>query len=258
MSFTVGSCYAGVQRLLMGRTVTTATMAENIRKAVLELTEDYKHPLLEATGPLTSFVAFQNSYTPSFFLQIADAALDISKVNSFFIYNDTYVAPSLTSSATNSGYDLKYRSIKDIEVLLNIPGIPQYWSRNNNQLYFGSMPSKAYSCYMRYQKEHPFPNAGIADVVTASVITAGAGIDPILMANTWQDVVEYDAAMRCAQEVNLSSKATELQTRLYGDQKFQKSSGLEGAPGLIFQRTSQRNRDQSTTTRRLRLRMGRV
>jgi hypothetical protein len=110
------------------------------------------------------------------------------------------------------------------------------------------MPDNTYSCYMRYQNQHPLSN-----VVNGFLTTT-----PIQMADTWQEILEYAAAMRCAPQVNLSNKKTELHTSLYGDQKFQTSSGIEGAPGLIFQRTSQRNRDQSTTTRRLRLRMGSV
>lgn len=246
MSFVVSDCYTGIQALLMNRTVATSAMQEEIRKAVLELTEDYKHPLLEATGPNVSLVAYQNIYAPNFFLQAGDANLDVSKVNSFFIYNTTYVVPSANASTTNSGYDLKYRSMDSIETLLQIPGIPEYWGRQNNQIYLASMPDGAYMVYMRYQKQHPLSNV------------VGGFVDgtQILMADTWQEILEYAAAIRIAPKVNLANKKQELHTSLYGDQKFQTSGGIEGAPGLIFQRTSQRNRDQATTTRRLRLRMG--
>lgn len=248
MSFTAGDCYVGITKLLMNRTVDDSTMNETIRKAVLEFTEDYKHPLLEATGPTVQFIAYQAVYSPDYFLQPADAGLDVSKVNSFFLYNNPFVTPSPSNSQTNAGYDMVFRSIKDVEVLINIPGLPLYWARNNNQLYFGSMPDNTYNTYMRYQKQHP-------DSDTPSGFTSAT---PILMADTWQEILEYAAAMRIAPQVNLADKKNELHTDLYGDQKFQTSSGIEGAPGLIFQRTSQRNRDQSTTTRRLRLRMGSV
>ena len=101
---------------------------------------------------------------------------------------------------------------------------------------------------MRYQKQHP-------DTETPNGFDATT---PIMMADEWQEILEYAAAIRLAPQVNLADKKNELHTSLYGDQKFQTSSGIEGAPGLIFQRTSQRNRDQATTTRRFRLRMGRV
>jgi hypothetical protein len=244
--FTAGDCYTGITTLLMNRPVAPAVMLEAIRKAVLELTTDYKHPLLEDTGPLVSFVPYQNNYPASYFLNPDEAPLDLSKVNSFFIYTQPFIAPSNENSLTNAGFDLKYRSIDSIEVLINIPGLPQFWARNNNMLYFGSMPDQAYNTYMRFQIQHPSsetPNGFAADT-------------QIMMADEWQEILEYAAAMRCAQGTNLSGKVTELRERLYGDDKFQQSSGIEGAPGLIFQRTSQRNRDQATTTRRLRLRMG--
>ena len=204
--------------------------------------------MLEATGPLVQLTAFQNSYSPNYFLNTGDANLDVSKVNSFFIYNNYFAPPSATNSITNAGYDLKFSSIKDIEVLLNIPGLPIYWSRNNNQIYVGSMPDQAYYLYMRYQKQHPNSN----------VVNGFTNTTPIEVADTWQEIIEYAAAMRIAPTINLADKKMELYSALYGDQKFQTSGGIEGAPGLIFQRTSQRNRDQQTTTRRLRLRMGGV
>ena len=248
MSFQAGDCIIGITSLLMNRQVVQATMLEAIRKAVLELTSEYKHPLLEATGPIVQFTAYQNSYSPNTFIQVADANLDVSKVSSFFIYTDPYGVPSASNLNANAGYDLKFRSFDTIEVLLNVPGLPIYWSRNNNQILIASMPDSAYYTYMRYQKQHP-----------ASDVVNGFAVDtPILMADEWQEILEYAAALRLAPQVNLSDKRVELREALYGDTKFQTTSGIEGAPGLVFQRTSQRNRDQSTTTRRLRLRMGGV
>lgn len=252
MSFVAQDCTTGISGLLMNRTVAPVIMMEAIRKAVLELTTDYKHPLLEDTGPITNLVAYQNNYTPSFFLQALEAPLDLSKVNSFFVYNSGYAAPGPGNLVTNAGYDLKYRSVDSIEVLLNIPGLPMYWTRNNNQIYIASMPDSAYPVFMRYQTQHPLTQAVIDDAPSTAAFSA----QQIMMADEWMEIVEYAAAIRIAPQVNLANKKNELHTSLYGDQKFQTSSGIEGAPGLIFQRTSQRNRDQSTTTRRFRLRMG--
>ena len=248
MSFAASDCFTGIQNLLMGRQVSNAIMLEALRKAVLELTEDYKHPLLEATGPTVQFTAYTNSYVPNFFLQAGDANLDVSKVNSFFLYTNPFSPPSSINTETNTGYDLKFRSFDSIEVLLNISGLPMYWSRNNNQILIASMPDNSYYTYVRYQKQHPNTNT-----------PGGFETDtPISMADSWQEILEYAVALRVAPFVNLSDKKEELHTTLYGDQKFQTSSGIEGAPGLIFQRTSQRNRDQVTTQRRLRLRMSGV
>lgn len=246
MSFTAGDCLAGVTGLLMNRTISSSVFYEGVRKAVLELTETYKHPLLEATGPIVQLVAYQNIYDPDFFIQGGDAGLDVSIINSFFIYNDPYVVPSSVNTE-NSGYNLKFRSMDAIEVLLNTAGLPLYWSRNNNQIYV-TMPDNTYSLYARYQKQHP-------STETPGGFSSGTAIE---MADSWQEVLEYATALRIAPQVNLADKKTELHTALYGDQKFQTSGGIEGAPGLIFGRTSQRNRDQSTSSRRMRVRMGNV
>jgi hypothetical protein len=248
MSFTAGDCFTAITGLLMNRPVASNTILEALRKAVLEFTEDYKHPLLEDTGPIVQLIPFQNNYSPNYFLNSPEDNLDISKVNSFFIYNSPYSPSTSDNSLTNAGYDLKFKSIDAIEVLLNVPGLPSQWTRHNNIIYVGSMPDQPYYIYMRYQIQHP-----LSDVVNG--FTAAT---PIQMADTWQEILEYAVAMRIASQVNLADKKQELHSSLYGDQKFQTSGGIEGAPGLIFQRTSQRNRDQSTTTRRLRLRIGRV
>jgi hypothetical protein len=246
--FIASDCYPGVKQLLMNRPIQESVMLDALCKATLELTSEYKHPLLEDTGPTVQLVPFQNAYAPNYFLNAPENGLDISKVNSFFFYDNPFIPPSATNNQTNSGYNLKYRSFDAIENLLNIPGSPIYWARNNNQIYIASMPDQAYDVYMRYQTQHPGTTAVGGFLATQQ----------IMMADEWREILEYAAALRIAPQINLSGKRTELREALYGDQKFQQSSGIEGAPGLIFQRTSQRNRDQATTTRRLRLRMGSV
>ena len=246
--FLCSDCFVGIQALLMNRPVTPSVMLEGLRKAVLELTNNYKHPLLEATGPTVSFTPFVNNYSPNFFINPADDGLDVMSINSFFIYNNPFIAPSASNGLTNAGYDLKYRSIDTLEVLLNVPGIPQFWSRQNNQLFFGSMPDNSYNTYARYQKQHPNSN----------VVNGFLDAQQIFMADEWQETLEYATALRVAPQVNLSGKRTELREALYGDTKFQSTQGVSGSPGLIFGLTDQRNRDQATTTRRFRLRMGKV
>lgn len=243
----VQTLYPAIGRLLMNRGVAIAFMAEAIRKGVLELTESYKFQGLEVSGPTVAFTPLVANYSPNYFLAPADDGIELNQVNSFFVYNNPFV-PVTSSSQTNAGYNIKYRTIDNIENLINIPGLPLYWTRHEGEIWVGSMPDQAYNVYMRYQKEHPFPNAG----------TVNAGNDTLYLPNSWQDILEYVGAMRLAQEIGLSSKVTEFQTRLYGDVKFQKTGGIEGQPGLIFQRTSQRNRDQSTAMKRTRLRMGQV
>lgn len=243
----VSDLYPGIQAHLNGRPVTTLnnTAAEYIRKTILELTEDYKFPGLEVTGPVVTLVPLQASYTAAFFLAVADATLELNKVNSFFIFNTGYAVLTLATQQ-NSGYNLTYSTINNIEILINTPGLPTKWTRHNGMVWIGCVPDSNYSIQMRYQKEHPFPNAGGVD----------AGNDPILLPDSWQDIVEHAAAMRAARDLNLQTKANELFNTLNGDSAFQTSGGVTGQPGLIFGRTSQENRDQKTFVKAMKLRMG--
>jgi len=244
MPFTIGALAPGVAALLNGRTAYNNTLAEYARKGALELQENYKFPLLQTSGPVVQLVPLQAVYNPNYFLATADQGLEVNKINSFFIFNNPY-ATLANVNDQNSGYNLKFSTIDDIEVLINIPGIPVRWSRFENDIWLGSVPDQAYSIYARYQHENSFPNAG----------TGAANTDVIQMPNTWQDIMEYITAMRIARDLNLATKANELFTTLYGDQKFQATSGMEGSPGLIFMRTSQENRDQTTSMKSARLRM---
>jgi len=244
---TVATFYPGITDLLMGRAVSNAKMAEAVRKSILEYTGSYKFTELQETGPTTQFTVGIPNYVPNYFLQPGSALLKLQKVNSFFLFTDGYVSPFGTQyTGNNSGYDITFRTIDRMEVLINTSGLPLHWTRHDGCLWFGCNPDQTYFTYMRYQREHPFPNAG----------TGNAGLDPIFLPDEWQEAIEYASAMRLAPSYNLSSKATELNNRLKGDEKFQRSAGIEGSPGLIFQLTSDEQRDQSTTVKRFRLRMG--
>lgn len=245
---TVSSLYTGIGDLLMGRSVPTAKMAEAVRKSILEFSEGYKFTELQETGPVVSFIVGQPNYVPNYFLMPGSAALKLNKVNSFFLYTDGFVSPSSQQfDGNNAGYDITFRTIDRMEVLINTSGPPYHWTRHDGYLWFGGNPDQAYNAYMRYQREHPFPNAG----------TGQAGTDLLYIPDSWQEAIEYASAARLAPAYNLSSKASELTGRLKGDEKFQRSGGIEGSPGLLFHLTSDELRDQTTTVKRFRLRMGR-
>ena len=244
----VSDLYPTIRRLLMGRTVSDANLAEYTRKGIIEISENFKFPKLQKTGSIVQFIPFVNNYDPNYFKDVGDVDLEVNKINSFFLYLNTSATPNPYGNLTAAGYNLTFKTIDTLEVLTNIPGIPIYWTRFEGRIYIAQSPDQAYYTYARYQKEHPFPNAGTSD----------AGNDTILLPNSWQDIIEYQSAMRGAQELNLSSKVSEFNARLNGDKAFQQSGGLEGSPGLIFQRTSQENRDQTTARKTFRLKMGRV
>ena len=261
----VSDLFPAMIRLMMGRTLSTAFMAEYVRKGILELTENYKFPKMQANGPIIQLIAGQANYLPTYFLDPTSAAanLETNKVNSFFIYTTYYGTPPVGGGGPSanpmgsSGFNLKFRTIDVIEVLINQMALPIYWTRYETETVLAPTPDQTYWIYMRYQTEHPFPNAGVP-YNPAAPTNPWAGTDLLLLPNSWQDILEYQSAMRAAQELNLSSKVSEFHTRLYGDAKFQKSGGIEGSPGLIFQRTSQENRDQTTARKSFRLKMGSV
>jgi hypothetical protein len=244
----VQDLYPGMKRLLMGRTLSNAFMATYAQKGILELSENYKFQGLQTTGPTVQFTAYQANYNPQVFMKAADAAQNnvVNKINSFFMYLNSTSPPVVGMNMTNAGYNLVFRTIDNLEVLINIPGVPIYWTRFNDQIWVASTPDSNYYVYARYQREHPFTSPVVADT------------DVIYMPNSWQDILEYQCAMRAAQELNLSTKVSEFNARLNGDKQFQQSGGIEGSPGLIFQRTSQENRDQTTARKSFRIKMGSV
>lgn len=242
MSFTVGDVYNALPDYFSGRTITQARACENIRKVVLELTENYPTPLLQVTGPTVPLTLnLAGPYSPNYFLQPADANLEVNELDSFFIYY--YGLP--VAGQQNAGFNLLYKDISNLEILMNTPGLPTNWTRHEDQLYFAMFPNQLYYVYLRYQKEHPFPSAG----------TPQATGDPILMANSWQDIVEIATCVRTAKDFNLEDRRMAFYNMLFGDPKFQATGGTQGAPGLIFARTSQKQRDQETTTKQMKLMM---
>ena len=242
MSYTIASLKPRVQSLLQNRTIADSMIQIYTQDSVLELSENYKFPGLQTTGPVKNLVPLQASYSTDYFMSTADQGLELNKVDSFFIYTNQY-APLQTVTDQNTGFELKFKTIDDIEVLINIPGQPTAWTRHEGKIWLGCVPDQNYQAYIRYIHENAFP--------------LGTSLDLIYFPNSWKDILSYSIAMRAARDINLQSKANELYGALYGDSKFQISGGIEGTPGLIFQRTSQEHRDQTTTTKSMRLRIPR-
>lgn len=240
MSYSIASLGTRIASLLQGRTIQNSMLVIYAQDSALELAENYKFPGLQTSGPVVQLVPLQAVYSPNFFLATLDQGLEINKVDSFFIYTNGYTQLE-SPTQQNTGFNLKFKTINDIEVLINVPGLPTAWTRHEDNIWIGCVPDLNYSCYMRYSHEGAFPLNTTAD--------------NLFFPNSWKDILSYSIAMRAARDLNLQSKANELFTALYGDSKFQISGGTDGTPGLIFGRTSQENRDQTTTTKSMRLRM---
>jgi hypothetical protein len=246
-NFNVEDCYPAIQANLGGKQLADADMAEWIRKAILELSGDYWFQGLQATGPFTRLTPGLNVYPNSFFLQTADAELDVRRVMSFFMYYSPSVSnpPVFTAPGTTiPGVKLKYRSINVIENSLNSSTIPSYWSRFQGEWFIAPIPQFSYLSYMRYQKEHPFPNQGTED----------AGNDVIYLDDDWQDIVEFAAAHRAAIATRLLDYASQIRTILYGDPKAVDANGRRIDLGLIYSRVPQYERDVITSTRSMQIR----
>jgi hypothetical protein len=241
MAYTVADLYPGIMQALGNKTLADADMNTWIRKAVLELSEDYPFPALQVTGPTVQLTPYQSAYSTSYFTP-AQTTIDIEHFDSLWCYIQPPTVLG-TSNNNNPGIQLKYKDISNLEVLLNTSGQPTNWTRHEGKLYIAMVPDNNYSIYARYREEHPFSNPAV-------------GTDPILLPNSWQDIVEYCAAYRAAASNRMWDLVTNLKSMIYGDPDFQRSGGIQGAPGLIFRRTSQTRRDQDTTTRAMKLRMG--
>lgn len=249
-NFTIGDCFPQIQEYCAGRTFSETNMINWVYRAVLELSKDYWFQGLQATGPYVNFTPGQFLYEPSFFSQPGDAALDLNKVVSFFMYYPpAFTETFLNSQGTNPGVTLKYREIGSVENTMAIQSFPSYWSRWAGQIFIAPNPIQNFLVFMRYQKQHPWTTTG-----SPNFKPAPTSDDVILLDDDWQDIVEYAAAQRAANSLRLLDIAENIHTILYGSPEFQKSGGTKGYPGLIFMRVSQYQRDSVTATRSIQLR----
>jgi hypothetical protein len=244
-NFKVADLYPGITAALAGKVVSDSTMQAAIKRAIYELSGSYDMQGLQVDGPFVQLVQYQSKYPPGYWMQPADVSnnLDLRKVNSFFVYYDPSISnpPPTGQGVTNSGVQLVYRSIGSIENNLNTNGQPAWWSRHASSIYIAQCPMFAYLSYMRYQHEHPFSNP-IDDT------------DVIFCDDDWQDILEFASAMRIAIQTRLWDIADKMRIILYGDPKAVDAGGRRIDLGLIYSRTSQYERDVTTTTRSLRKR----
>jgi hypothetical protein len=228
-----------VVRLMGNRSDVAALTAEAMGETIKELSNNYPFEELRETGPIVQFVPGQNAYALEYFLAapIAGVQHEIGKVISWFFYLNQPISlvPGVAFGYSNPGYGLKFRDIEDLEVLVNTVTLPQFWSQLGNQLFVAATPNRAYYTYCRYQYLHPFTEP-IAQPT-----------DPILMPDTWFDIIEYATAERIALNLRMQDVADRYHSKLFGD-----PTG-KGEVGMISRRISQTRKNQSRTTRAIRL-----
>lgn len=210
-----------------------------LQDAILELSRDYRFPDLERTGPNFSLTAGLNNYTNDNLIQVTDAGKVTNLIPNIFRFFN-YPIGSITQGA--SGSNLAWKTIDAIELMLNLPGIPSYFTRYQNKYWFAPVQQSPLVVYMRYQIEHPFSAVPV-------------GTDVFMLPNEWKEIAEYAGAYRGAINLRLLDYASQYHNIVFGDPEFQRSSGATGMPGLIFRRITQMEGDSTSMMKQIRVRV---
>lgn len=227
----INDLVTGITAKLANRLDITASIPRWTREVVLELTENYPFEELMVKGPASTLTSGIAEYDASTFVNAGDKA---TRIVTLWI---------LTSTTSTTRSQLKYRVPQVVEQMGSIPGMPSVWSRVGNastSFIVGPVPNQNYPFQIKYQRQHPF-----------TTLQSPPTSDPILMPDSWQDIVEYAVAQRGAIDKRMLDYASNFHNILYGDPDFRTSGGTKGTPGLIFKRTSQRDRDSDNNERQL-------
>jgi hypothetical protein len=211
-----------------------------LQEAILELSRNYRFEQLEKTGPLFTCTPGIGNYAISNFEQPADSGKVVNLIPSLF----RYFSYPINATGANAGSTLSWKTIDALELMLNTPGIPTYFTRYSGQIWIAPLPITPLTMYLRYQIEHSFTSAA-------------APTDPFLLPNEWKDIAEYSAAIRGATNIRMLDYASQYHQTLFGDPDFQRSSGGTGQPGLIFRRISQMEGDSQSQMRQIRVQVSR-
>ncbi len=241
---TIAALTPGVISLLGNRSDVAAKVPQSMGESITELSNDYPFEELRISGPVVQFTPGVSQYDPTFFQAPATETnpYTLNKVISWFFYLQPPV--NLLGAAfgnTNPGYNLIFRDIENLEVLINTVTLPQFWSWIGGSLYIAATPLRPYYNYIRYQWVHPF-----TEPVAAST-------DTIYLPPTWYDIIKYATAERIALSLRMEDVADRYHNILFGDPEFQRSSGGRGQPGLISRRISQTQKNQQRSTRSIRV-----
>lgn len=200
-----------------------------LMQAIQDLTPSFPFEELVMKGPYVNFITAQAEYAITYFLPNTDTAF--TQVRSFFRYFNT-TNPPLVGATNTTGNQLKSRATAVVEPLSVIPGLPQYWCQNGNNLLFGFQPDQAYTVFMRYQRPHPFDLENLPS-------------QQIFMPDDWQEILAYAAAIKACDYLGLNDVGFGYYKLLHGDPKE------PGSVGLIQARLSQMRRNLVINERQL-------
>lgn len=235
---TAGAPTGGIWTKLAQRTdLVSAGVYQETAQAILELSRSYRFPDLERTGPNYTLTTNLNNYTNDNLIQPADAGKVTNLIPNIFRF---FNYPIGSTSTGAPGSNLIWKTIDAIELMLNLPGIPTYFTRYQNKYWFAPVQQSPIVVYMRYQIEHPFSAIPVPS-------------DTFLLPNEWLEIAEYAGALRMAKNIRMLDYANDYHTTLFGDPEFQRSSGATGMPGLIFRRITQMEGDSTSMMKQIRV-----
>lgn len=246
----------GVINKLRGRDDVTSLIPDAAKKAILDLTQNYEFEELKITGPLSNFVVGVQEYPLRGYdvlgIQgnpfIYQDNISITFITSWFVYYDT---SGIITPGVSMGMEMKGRSIRVVEPMSKIPGIPSIYCIHGDKstsgvIIVGFMPNNPYACQMRYQRQHPFPLESFTSSNSSSA-SALLGQQRIYMPIDWQDIIEYATAEKLCDVIGINAVGVQYHQKLFG---YKDKYGNE-TPGLIQVRMSTQQRMESYNERRL-------
>jgi hypothetical protein len=235
----------GVIEALANKTdITPQQCAVWIRKTLLNLSENYPTPELERVGPIVTIgpgMGYNGSnfeYLISSFLQTGADDYTLMSDPVIFLNPTNATTAGLVNQGTMNAsavvaYAMDFMTPKAIQPLLFIPGgIPFKYTRYQNRFWFGTSPGQPYQVYLPYQIRHPFNDSNLLQ-------------SPLYISTSWEDIVEYAAAMRGANANRWPDQVENIRKLMYSDPLGQ------GEPGLLKAMTSQISRDETKSVRQV-------
>lgn len=238
---------AGVWTLLASRSdLVTRGVYGWITDAILNISRNFRFPILEHSGPVIQFSPGLTIYSNNALILPSDTGLVTNLIPSFVRFFNPYTPVTPPNLGNNSSSTLKWKTVDALELMFNTPGIPTYFTRYGNAYMIAPVPDTIYNAYLRYQIEHTF-NGSVAGKPQA------VAADPFLLPNEWKQVVEYATAQIGATALRMLDYAQQYHTVLWGDPQQAISSEGRGNPGLIYRLISQMEGDSTSMMRSIRV-----
>lgn len=223
---TIADLVDGVTSKLGLRTDLSDDIPRWTQEVANEFSVGYSFTELEVKGPVLSFITDQYEYDKDFFTNPPD---ELIRIVTWIVLDENNGAPK----------EIKYRNPQVVEpIAVTAKSRPSIFSRVGSSIIVGATPDKDYTTWMRYQRKHPFSSPPVLS-------------DTLYFPDEWKDIIEYAIAQRAAMDKRMMDYANNYHSILFGDPSFRTSGGTKGTPGLIFKRTSQRDKDSENNERRL-------